>query len=612
MKKLYFKIIFAGLAANVAYGQYAPKMSSVSKILTAEQKPGETAAPKDLGTIIWSDDFTTAANWTVDNAGQTDPAQFGWDIGTTEQSWYFTTGVNSTSDGNYAEVKNGNYNNNSQLTNVTYNLTTAAPIDVQTLGGTDQVTLSFLQYGALFNDDQQVQISTDGTNFETVYTNNDRDVFVGNNNSAIYANPNLVAVNLATVIAGNASSVWIRFTWTSRFPAETSPAAWTTFGWFIDDVAITTNPDYDVEVTSTAWGTNGLTYYQIPLLQVAPIDFSANILNNGIQTVNNVELNVSVNGTSAGTSNASNIAPLATDSLALTTAYTPSSAATATYAVTQTITSTEVDDVPTNNAIANVSFSTTNFIYARDNNVVSGTTYGDGVTSFETGNLFEIFQNQTVKAINVRLTGGNGGTPVGTEIYARLYGIDPATGEFIYAGESAPLVVSNANLSTNLVLPLLSPVDLVAGEAYLAMVGSYDPALVVSNAGTTAPQTSFYLDGNDIIASTLFYQTNVPYVRLNFDPVIGIEENTSNAAITSVYPNPTTGATTVTYTLKNTSDVTVVVTDVAGKLISEVQNNAVNAGEQTLNFDASSYSNGVYYVTISTEESTVTRKFVKK
>ena len=50
----------------------------------------------------------------------------------------------------------------------------------------------------------------------------------------------------------------------------------------------------------------------------------------------------------------------------------------------------------------------------------------------------------------------------------------------------------------------------------------------------------------------------------------------------------------------------------ARKIISEVQNTAVNAGEQTLNFDASSYSNGVYYVTISTEESTVTRKFVKK
>jgi hypothetical protein len=614
MKKLYFKIIFAGLAANVAYGQYAPKMSSVSKILTAEQKPGETDAPKSPGINVWSDDFTTASNWTADNAGQTDPAQFGWDIGTTEQSWFFTSGINSISDGNYAEVKNGNYNTDSQLTNVTYNLTTTAPIDVQTLGGTDQVTLSFLQYGALFNDDQQVQISTDGISFETVYTNNDREIFVGNNNGAIFSNPDLVAVNLATVIAGNASSVWIRFTWTSRFPSDPDLGAWTTFGWFIDDVAITTNPDYDVKVTSTAWGTNGLTYYQIPLLQVAPIDFSANILNNGLQAVNNVQLNVSVNGTVAGTSNASNVAPLATDSLALTTAYTPSNTATAAYTVSQTITSTEVDDVPTNNAIANVSFSTTNYIYARDNNVVSGTTYGDGVTSFETGNLFEIFQNQTVKAINVRLTGGSGGTPVGTEIYARLYSIDPVTGDFIYAGETAFLIVANANLNSNLVMPLLAPVDLVAGEAYLAVVGSSDPALVVANAGTTAPQTSFYLDGNDMStqSSDLYYQTNVPYVRLNFDPVIGIEENTSNAAITSVYPNPTTGSTSVKYTLKNTSAVKVVITDVAGKLISEVQNNEVNAGEQSLNFDASSYSNGVYYVTVSTEESTVTRKFVKK
>jgi hypothetical protein len=620
MKKLYFKIIFAGLAANFAYGQYAPKMSSVSKILTTEQKPSETAAPKALGTTIWSDDFTTATNWTIDNAGQTDPTLYGWDIGTTEQSWFSTiTTINSTSDGKFAEVKNGDYFDNSQLTNVTYSLTTASPINIDSLVNdlnpaldAGSVTLAFQQYGALFNDDQQVQISTDGINFVTVFTNNERDIFVGNNNSAIYANPENISVNLASFLTGGSTSVWIRFTWTSRFPADTDPAAWTTFGWFIDDVSITTNPDYDVEVTSTSWGSNGLTYYQIPLLQVAPIDFLATVLNNGIQTVNNVQLNVSVNGTAAGTSNASNVAPLDTVTLNLTTAYTPSSAATGTYAVTQTITSTEVDDVPTNNAIANVSFSTTNYIYARDNNVVSGTTYGDGTTSFETGNLFEIFQNQTVKAINVRLTGGNGGTPVGTEIYARLYGIDPATGDFVYAGESAPLVVSNANLSTNLVIPLLSPVDLIAGEAYLAVVGSYDPALVVSNAGTTAPQTSFFLDGNDIGSSTLFYQTNVPYVRLNFDPVIGIEENTSNAAITSVYPNPTAGSTTVKYTLKNASDVKVVITDLTGKLISEIKNNAVSAGEQTLNFDASSYSNGVYYVTISTEESTVTRKFVKK
>ena len=609
MKKLYFSILFLG-TAGLSFGQYAPKMARVSSTLNAPAKPNEGGA-KALGTVIWSDNFSDATTWTIDNSTQTDPAQWGWDIGTTEQSWFFTSGINSTSGGAYAELKNGNYNTVNQATNVVYNLTTANPIDVQTLGGTDQVTLSFQQRGALFNDDQQVQISTDGINFTTVYTNNDREVFVGNNNTAQYANPENVSVNLATYIAGNASSVWIRFTWTSRYPAETAVNAWTTFGWFIDDVAITTNPDYDAEVTSTYWGTNGLTYYQTPLLQVAPIDFSANVFNNGTQTLNNVTLNVSVNGASAGTSNSTVIPSLGTDSLALSVQYTPSSTATATYVVTQNLTSTETDDVPTNNAISNITFSTTNYVYARDNNTVSGTTYASGTLGFETGNLFEIFANQTVEAIDIRLAGGSGGTPVGTEIYARLYSID-ASGNFVYMSESAPLVVAGSNLNTNVVMELIPSVDLVAGEAYLAVVGSYDPALIVANAGVTDPQTSFYLDGNDMASSTLYYQTNVPWVRLNFDPAVGIEEKSGDDFAASIYPNPTNGSATVNFNVNSASEVTVTVSDVTGKVIDVLMNEASVSGEQKISFDAASYANGAYYVTIATEGSTVTRKFMKK
>jgi len=608
MKKLYFSLLILG--AGSTYAQYAPKMARMASTINAPAK-GQSGGQKALGTVIWSDNFSTASNWTIDNSTQTDSSKWGWDIGSSEQSWFFTSGIASTSGAPYAELKNGNYNTGDQALNVTYTMTTSAPIDVQTLGGTDQVTLSFQQRGALFNDDQQVQISTDGINFTTVFTNNDREVFVGNNNTAQYANPENVAVNLASYISGNASSVWIRFYWTSRFPTQTSPAAWTTFGWFIDDVAITTNPDFDGEVTSTYWGTNGLTYYQIPLLQVAPIDFSANILNNGTQTLNNVTLNVNVNGTSAGTSNSVVINSLASDSLALSTSYTPSNASTATYTVTQDITATEVDDVPANNTISNVTFSTTNFIYARDNNVVSGTTYTGSTTGFETGNLFEIFGNQTVEGIDIKLTGGSGGTPVGTEIYARLYSID-ATGNFVYASESAPLVVAASNLNTNVVMELIPPVDLVAGEAYLAVIGSYDPALVVANAGTTAPQTSFFLDGNDMASSTLYYQTNVPWVRLNFDPSVGMAETSNDVLAASVFPNPTNGVSTVNFKVNGSSDVTVTITDVTGKVIDVLMNEASVSGEQKISFDASSYANGAYYVTIATEGSVVTRKFMKK
>jgi hypothetical protein len=168
MKKLYISILILGSSASV-FGQYAPKMTGMSSVINAPAK-GEPAGEKALGSVIWSDNFSDATTWTIDNSTQTDPAQWGWDIGTTEQSWFFTSGINSTSGGAYAELKNGNYNTGNQATNVVYNLTTANPIDVQTLGGTDQVTLSFQQRGALFNDDQQVQISTDGINFTTVFT----------------------------------------------------------------------------------------------------------------------------------------------------------------------------------------------------------------------------------------------------------------------------------------------------------------------------------------------------------------------------------------------------------------------------------------------------------
>ena len=602
-------MLFIGCSVAVT-GQFAPKTSRISSMINAPAKE-TTAGQKDLGTVIWSDDFSNSSTWTVDNSTQTDAAQWGWDIGTTEQSWYFNSGINSTSGGNYAEVKNGNYNTGNQAINVTYNLTTATPIDVQTLGGTDQVTLSFQQRGAIFNDGQEVQISLDGVTFVTVYTNNDREIFVGNNNSALYANPENISVNLASFLAGNAGSVWIRFSWTSRFPTNSNVIAWTTFGWFIDDVAITTNPDFDANVTDTYWGTNGLTYYQIPLTQVAPIDFGADVLNNGTQTLNNVTLNVDINGT-VGTSVPTSILSLDTASLLMSVPFTPSSASTATYTAVQNITMTETDDVPSNNGISDVTFSTTDFIYARDNNTPGGTTNANDTTNgFETGNLFEIFADQTVTAINVRMAGGNGGTPAGTEVYARLYGID-ANGDFVYLSESNPLIVTNSDLNTDVVMNLVPPVDLITGDAVLAVIGSYDPALVVVNAGVTDPQTSFYLDGNDMVVNTLYYQTNVPWVRLNFDPSVGINETANDITAASVFPNPSAGSAALNFTLPVSSDVMVTVTDITGKLITVLMDEKNVSGEQKISFDASAYANGAYYITITTQDSTVTKKFIKK
>ena len=76
------------------------------------------------------------------------------------------------------------------------------------------------------------------------------------------------------------------------------------------------------------------------------------------------------------------------------------------YTIVQTITADSSDDVPTNNEISNISFEVGDYIYARDNNAVGGST-SNGDDGFESGNLFDICADQTVKAIVVIIPGGN-------------------------------------------------------------------------------------------------------------------------------------------------------------------------------------------------------------
>lgn len=610
MKKVYLSILLVGLGINLSFGQRAQRsVVSIEKSEVQAKKEHTKPTEKALGFQFWGDDFSIPGTWTTDNAGQVAP--YGWNIGTTVNTWWgaFAGGINSSSGAEFAEVNNGNYNLNTQMTNVEYMMTTTLPIDIQTLAGTELVTLSFEQYGALFNDGQEVQISTDGTNFTTVYTNNDRTVFIGNNPSAVYANPELISVNIASYIAGNSSSVYIRFLWNSRFSSQSDLNAWTTFGWFIDDVALTTNPEYDLDVTSTYWGSLFLNYYQIPTTQVAPIEFTANVFNGGTQSMTNVQLNVDVDGgTFTGTSLPVNIASLGSDSLVLTTLYTPAATVGA-HTITRTLTADLADDVPANNSMAPISFNVTNYIYARDNGVLEGTTSNGATDGFEVGNLYDIYADQTLGAINVRLRGGAGYTVVGTEIYAKLYSIDPATGDFVFESESLPLVVASSNLNTNLIMRLIDPVNLATGMTYLAVVGTAGPGLYVSNAGVSDPQTSFF---QDLADGTWYYETSTPYVRLNFDPSVGIEENTSSISIGNIYPNPTSGATTINYSVLNASNVTINIVDITGKTVYSVNNGTMAAGAHEATFNAASFSNGVYYVTISTDEAIVTKKFIKK
>lgn len=593
--------------ASVAFAQKAPRIQTFQELVKAPKEGTQAlAAEKILGITLWSDDFSTPANWTIDNSGQSG-VDFGWNINNSSEGWWSANGITSTSGGNYAELVNGDAQAGTQALGVTYTLTTAQPIDIAALGGNNQVSLQFQQYGARFNDLQEVQISTDGVTFTTVGNNLDKPVLSAAGGAA-FTNPDLKIVNLATFLTANPSPVWVRFSWTTNFPGSAANAnVWITYGWYIDDVKIVTNPTNDLSVTSSFWGSVGLPYYQIPDEQVTEIGFSAAVFNGGVNTQNNVKLNINANnGAWTGSSAPVSITSLETATLELATFYTPPATPGA-IAITRTITADSTDDIPTNNAIANIDFTVTDFIYARDKGTPSGST-SNGTDGFEVGNLFDIFQDQTLKAINVRLPGGASGATVGTEIYVKLYSVDATTGDFLFESESAPLTLVSANLGTNLVMELSPYIDVFDGTTYLAVVGAYSAGLRVSNAGQSVPQTSFFFDLAD---NTWYYTTSTPMVRMNFNPILSVAEQTE---ITQAFvlPNPTTANATLRFDLQNTTDVVLLVSDVTGKVMQNNNFKQLTAGVQEVSLASEQWAAGIYTVLITANGSSTTKKFVKR
>ncbi len=627
MKKVYLSALFFGLSLGTVMAQAIEKPYSFGQASTeykpAQQMPGE-AAPKALGVQILADDFTTSAGWTATTVWDGAPGQtgatYGWNMDATPDSWYFTGGINSTSGGNFAEINNGDPIAGTQNDSVTYRLTTSFGIDIPNLpantSNTDQVTLQYEQTGALFNDAQLTQVSTDGgVTWTTIRDNRDFHGVLSSTGGSPYPDPELVTINLAPYITGNASNVLIRFEWTTAYPTfSNNPNVWITYGWLIDDVEIWTNPDHDLEAQDAYWGTWYLNYYQIPLTQTAPIDFTTNAFNNGIQTQTNAVLNVDITGaeTFSGTSQLANIAPGNYDSLILQTPFTPGTIGT--YNVTWGITQDQVDDVPGNNDNPNITFDVTQYIYARDDNNVSGIT-GNSGEEYQAGNFFDAWNTENVFNIDVML---DNTSEIGATLYGKIYWIDTTQSGglenlIVQIGQTNYHQITAQDLNGVLTMPLLAPTQLDAGSTYLVVIGSDGDGgatddVVIKDAGVSDPQTSFFYDGTN---TTWYYTTGTPTVRLNFQDFTGLEENDALTGL-NAYPNPTSNDVTVSYALNNASEVAIHIVDISGKVIESTDLGVQTAGAHMFDINSSNLSSGVYYVTVEHAAGSNTVKFVKK
>ena len=78
----------------------------------------------------------------------------------------------------------------------------------------------------------------------------------------------------------------------------------------------------------------------------------------------------------------------------------------------------------------------------------------------------------------------------------------------------------------------------------------------------------------------------------------------------STHPNPFNPVTTITFTLTEPGRARLSIYDVSGRLTAELLNDYRTAGEHHLTFDGFALPSGIYFVTLQTPRTTITRKFL--
>lgn len=594
MKKIYIGILAVAFAGT-ASAQIAKQSTknAVNKFNTISEVPAKATVNEVKGITLWSNDFSTPSQWVSANAGTTATPPH------TAGDWTITTNasagpVAALNPAAFTSVANGYaiINSDAAGASATQNATIVTASSIN-LSANPNVSLVFQQTHRRYAESTYVIVSNDNgatwTEFEVNGT-------MATSTNA--PNPQQVQVNISSV-AGGQAAVKIGFKYIGAYD----------WFWAVDDVKITQTDDYDLSLNGMYWGTEGpwgarLPYYKMPVDQIAAVKFSGIVQNIGALSQNDVVF-TATSGTYTGVSAQGTLAPNMIDTLDAATDLTPTTVGT--YAFGGAATSGATDAAPTDNAITNGSFDVSNFVYQRDKGTYSSGSFNQG-EGFEVGNIYDIVADANIYSLNVFL---HPNTNVGAEIYATVYDIDPATGDFIYAAGSASHVVTAAEVGTEIDLPLSSAFPVVAGTPYLVVVGSFGDGgatddLVVGTAGNSEAQTSFYFDMTD---QTWYYTSSTPMVRIDFQDNATIEENAAAFDVV-MYPNPATEVTTLSFNLKNNAAVNVIVTDLTGKTVAANALTNAAAGKNSVEINTAEMAAGVYTVSFVANNTTITKKLV--
>lgn len=612
MKKSYILAGFV-LAGTCSFAQVtnASKVSRTAKAAYSRTEVRQTRPvvqniEKAEGDILWSDGFSTPANWTMTtvagtNGSWTIAAALPAGLAAQTATYGFATTLPTPpfayidSDGpGAAATQNAS-------------LTTTGVIDLSAQG-MSAVSVVFKNIYRHFQELNFVAISNDnGVTWIEQAINAVPEVPVNTNS----ANPENESLLFAAPVGGWSANAKLRFRYEGAYD----------WFWAVDDVSIQVPFNNNIQflrVNPIAVSTQiEAEYYTIPTSQLTAFPghtFQGMIKNIGAAAQPTVRFGA-VSGVYSGLSGAGITTPLSLASLALDTfdIATPYMAVAGVNAVTCLATILPgPDSDAADNTITLAGFNVGGVEYGRDNGVFDSRITGFAGTGNEVdgfGNTMEIFASQSVGSVNVYIpTQGTAFTE--TDISWRVDLFDGTVWNTVAVGTPFIVTVANPSAGTWVQIPIQggTPYVIPAGSIIRLFVTRLDNGTATFACGMAQAVkdqvVGVQADGTFIGLS----DPSAIMVRLSSKSFLGLEEGGSVIDAT-VYPNPAVNSAIVTV---NANEAIITLTDLAGKAISTASVVANAAGTIEYEISTETVANGTYLVNITSNGASTTKKLVVK
>ncbi len=612
MKKIYLSILGLGFAFGVSAQEqaYTEKHMVGGEEGIVHPKP---SAINDKATVLWSDDFSTPANWVMTNTSLPTP-----------EDWIITTDLtaipqaapslfpfaSATAANGYALINSdGQVGNTDGDGAIVGEMTNATPID---LSANPAVILRFSHNYRWWHEERGVRVSGDnGATWTDFPITSETGGVIPNGypNDQNSLNPQNEQINISSV-AGNASQVLIQF-----YYNDNDFWAWY---WVVDDVEIIEQPADDIQVLS-AWfsgTTNGGTEYgRTPLTQVDASYFvGAQILNFG--TAQQTGIAVDADYTSFMANSTSAPALAAGDTVFVESTEMPS-LTTGVYNGIYTATSVEEPSGPDfANNIYPRNFEITSDVYSLDGIGIYPTATTDlgtiGTGSFADSDdglvlagKYEIKAATLVSGMRLML---GASTVEGGQIYGSI----KDTGTF-WADDMTSLhtifdavTVTAAHIAQGYVdvffpseITLAPGAYMVAAELYSN--GGLNDIFVVDD--KTVPQPAL-TSGIYIPGDQSYTNGEAIGIRLLVGDQWGVGLDEATLEGVSIYPNPSEGI--VNVSVEDNDAITVTVYDMLGQVV------LTHIADGTTSVDLTANGTGMYLVKVSNDNGSIVERVVIK